>query len=260
MTTEQPAAKMSPRWIVKLRAPFFTAVVVPVCLGTAITWARLRAFNVWYFLLTLVGAVCLNAGVNMTNDYFDHTWGSDEVNTEFANPFTGGSRLIQMGLVQPKTFLWEGICFFVAGSLIGLVLTLTRGPWVLWLGLIGVFSGFFYTAPPFRLARTGLGEPLVGFVVGLLVAVGSAYVQAQALSWEAVIASLPVMLLTTLILWINQFQDVRADAAVGKNNLVVRLGRKRAVAVYGLLLLAAYLYCWQGFCSAASPHLPSWVL
>jgi 1,4-dihydroxy-2-naphthoate octaprenyltransferase len=241
VTTEQPTTKMSPLWIVKLRAPFFTAVVVPVCLGAAIAWARVGAFNVWYFLLTLVGVVCLNAGVNMTNDYFDHTWGSDEINAEFANPFTGGSRLIQMGLVEPKTFLWQGICFFVAGSLIGLVLTFARGPWVLWLGLIGVFSGFFYTAPPLRLARTGLGEPSVGLAVGLLVAVGSTYVQAQALSWEAVIASLPVMLLITLVLWINQFQDVQADAAVGKNNLVVRLGRKRAAVVYGLLLLVAYL-------------------
>lgn len=246
MTTDHPTTKMPPLWIVKSRAPFFTAVVVPVCLGAAIIWARLGAFNVWYFLLTLVGVVCLNAGVNMTNDYFDHTWGSDEVNTDFANPFTGGSRLIQMGLVQPKTFLREGICFFFVGSLIGLVLTLTRGPWVLGLGLIGVFSGFFYTAPPLRLARTGLGEPLAGFVVGLLVAVGSAYVQAQALSWEVVIASLPVMLLTTLVLWINQFQDVRADAAVGKNNLVVRLGLKRAAVVYGLLLLGVYLSLLAG--------------
>jgi len=105
VTTNQPASEMLPLWIVKLRAPFFTADLVPVCLGTAIAWARTGAFNVWYFLLTLVGVVCINAGTNMTNDYFDHTWGSDEVNTEFANPFTGGSRLIQMGVVKPKTFL-----------------------------------------------------------------------------------------------------------------------------------------------------------
>ncbi|MFQ6100643.1 MAG: 1,4-dihydroxy-2-naphthoate octaprenyltransferase [Anaerolineae bacterium] len=241
MTAEQPTAKMPPLWIVKLRAPFFTADLAPVCLGAAIAWARTGAFNLWYFLLTLIGAICLNAGTNMTNDYFDHTWGSDEVNTEFANPFTGGSRLIQMELVKAKTFLWQGIGFFVLGSLIGLVLTFTRGPWVLWLGIIGVFCGYFYTAPPLRLAGTGLGEPLIGLNFGPLMVLGSYYTQTQTVAWEPVIASLPLALLIALVVWINQFQDMQADAAVGKNHWVVRLGRRRAATVYGLSLTAVYL-------------------
>jgi len=241
MTAQQPTAKMPPLWIVKLRAPFFTADLVPVCLGTAIAWALTGTFNLWYFLLTLIGAICLNAGTNMTNDYFDHVWGSDEVNTEFANPFTGGSRLIQMGLVKPRTFLWQGIGFFALGSLIGLVLTFTRGPWVLWLGIIGVFSGYFYTAPPLRLAGTGLGELLIGLNFGPLMVLGSYYTQTRTVAWEPVIASLPVALLITLVVWINQFQDMRADAAVGKNHWVVRLGRRRAASVYGLSLTMVYL-------------------
>ena len=241
MTAQPPTAKMPPLWVIKVRAPFFTAVLSPVCLGAAIAWSRTGAFNLWYFLLTLLGAICLQAGTNMTNDYFDHVWGSDEVNTEFANPFTGGSRLIQMGLVKAKTFLWQGIGLFALGSLIGLVLTFTRGPWVLWLGIIGVFSGYFYTAPPFRLVRVGLGEPLIGLSFGPLMVLGSYYVQTQIVSWEPVIASLPVGLLIALVVWINQFQDMKADAAVGKNHWVVRLGRKRAAAVYGLSLAATYL-------------------
>jgi 1,4-dihydroxy-2-naphthoate octaprenyltransferase len=241
MTTDQPAVKMPPLWIVKLRAPFFTAAVVPVCLGAAVAWARAGAFDLWIFLLTLVGAVCLHAGTNMTNDYFDHKWGSDEVNTEFANPFTGGSRLIQMGLVKPGVFLWQGVAFFVVGSLIGLVLAWTRGPWVLWLGIIGVSSGYFYTAPPFRLAGVGLGEPLIGLCFGPLMVLGSYYVQTQAVSWEPVVAALPVGLLIALVVWINQFQDMKADAEVGKNHWVVRLGRRRSATLYGLALAAVYL-------------------
>jgi len=246
MSTSQPTAKTPPLWVVKLRAPFFTADLAPVCLGAAIAWARAGAFNLWYFLLTLIGAICINAGANMTNDYFDHTWGSDEINTEFANPFTGGSRLIQMGLVKPKTFLWQGLFFFVVAILIGLALTFTRGLWVLWLGIIGLLTGFFYTAPPIRLARTGLGELLVGLNLGPLMVLGSAYVQTQEVSWEPLIASLPVGILITLVLWINQFQDMQADAAVGKNHWVVRLGRRRAVTVYGLLLAAVYLSLTAG--------------
>jgi 1,4-dihydroxy-2-naphthoate octaprenyltransferase len=241
MAADAPQAKMPPLWVVKLRAPFFTATLVPVLLGAALAWARVGVFNFWYFLSTLVGAVCLHAGTNMSNDYFDHVWGSDEVNTEFANPFTGGSRLIQMGLVKPRQVLWQAIGFFVAGGLIGLFLALTRTWTVLWLGAVGVFCGYFYTAPPFRLARTGLGELAVGLCFGPLMVLGVYVVQTQMLDWEPVIASLPVMLLITLVLWINQFQDTPADAAVGKNHLVVRMGRRHAATVYGLLLAAVYL-------------------
>jgi 1,4-dihydroxy-2-naphthoate octaprenyltransferase len=245
---------MPPLWVVKTRAPFFTAAVVPVCLGGAIAWARTGAFNLWYFLLTLVGAVCLHAGTNMTNDYFDHTWGSDEVNTEFANPFTGGSRLIQMGIVKPEVFLWQGIGFFVIGGLIGLALILTRGLWVLWLGIVGVFSGYFYTAPPFRLVRTGVGELLIGLNFGPLMVLGSYYAQTRTVSWEPVIASLPVALLIALVVWINQFQDMRADAAVGKNHWVVRLGRKRSAVAYGLLLATVYVSLLAGvLCGGVTP-------
>lgn len=241
MSAQTPTAKMPPLWVIKLRAPFFTADLVPVLLGTALAWARTGTFNLWYFLLTLLGAVCLNAGTNMVNDYFDHVWGSDEVNTEFANPFTGGSRLIQMGLVKPKEMLWQGIGFFVAGSLIGLFLAYTRSWAVLWIGLFGVFCGYFYTAPPFRLAGTGLGELVVGLCFGPLMVLGAYVVQTRTLAWEPVIASLPVMLLITLVLWINEFQDAPADAAVGKTHLVVRLGRRRATTVYGALLAGVYL-------------------
>ncbi|MDW8068957.1 MAG: 1,4-dihydroxy-2-naphthoate octaprenyltransferase [Anaerolineae bacterium] len=239
--TDMAQPQMPPLWVVKTRAPFFVADIVPVVLGTALAWARTGAFNLWYFLLTLVGAVALNAGTNMTNDYFDHKWGSDEVNTEFASPFTGGSRLIQMGLVRPEEMLWQGIGFFVLGGLIGLFLAFTRSWAILWLGIIGVFCGYFYTAPPIRLARTGLGELAVGLCFGPLMVLGAYAVQTQQLAWEPVMAAIPVGLLVTLILWINEFQDMRADAAVGKNHLVVRLGRRRAAVAYGIMLALTYL-------------------
>jgi 1,4-dihydroxy-2-naphthoate octaprenyltransferase len=246
VTADEPAARMPPLWVIKIRAPFFTVDVVPVCVGTAVAWARSGAFNLWYFVLALLGTVCINAGTNMTNDYFDHKWGSDEVNTEFVDPFTGGSRLIQMGLVKPHTHLWQGIAFFVVGASIGLLLALTRSEAILWIGIVGVFCGFFYTAPPFRLVRALVGELAVGICLGPLAALGAYVVQTQQASWEAVIASLPVMILVSLILWINEFQDAPADASVGKNHLVVRLGRRRAAVAYGALLAAAYVSLLAG--------------
>jgi 1,4-dihydroxy-2-naphthoate octaprenyltransferase len=236
----ETAPKMPPLWVAKTRAPFLTASIMPILLGTMVAWARTEKLYAGYFLLTMIAGVCLQAGVNMTNDYFDHTWGSDEVNQEFAAPFTGGSRLIQLGIVSPRTILWQGLAFFLVGGLIGLFLTYTRGSAVLWLGLFGALTGYFYTAPPFRLVATGIGELFIALDFGVLMVLGAYYTQATGFSTEATVASLPVALLIAAVLYINEFQDMRADQAVGKNQIVVRLGRRRAAIGYGLLMIATY--------------------
>lgn len=228
-------------WLLEIRAPFFTASVVPVILGAVIAWQRGGDFHWVYFLLTLVAAMAIHAGTNIVNDYFDHLSGNDPVNVEFVSPFTGGSRLIQEGLLSPREVLMESLFFFALGSAIGLYLTWARGLIVLLVGLIGVFSGFFYTAPPIYLARWGIGEFFVGLNCGFLITLGSYYVQTRSLKWEPVVAAIPVACLITAVLWINEFQDAPADRAVGKATLVVRLGRRRAVTGYIFLMAATYL-------------------
>lgn len=149
--------------------------------------------------------------------------------------------------------LWQGLALFGAGCAIGLFLTFARGVGVLWLGLLGGLSGFFYTAPPLRLVRLGLGELILGLDFGPLMVLGSYYVQTQRMAWEPVVASLPVALLITLVLWINQFQDMPADAAVGKTHWVVRLGRRRAAEVYGACLALTYLTLLLGVVAGITP-------
>ncbi|MFQ6059500.1 MAG: prenyltransferase, partial [Anaerolineae bacterium] len=200
-------------WREEVRAPFFTATIVPIVLGAVIAWVRVGTFHWGFFLLTLIGGLCLHAGTNVVNDYFDHLSGNDEINVEFVRPFTGGSRMIQKGLLQPQEVLRGALAFFAAGSLIGLYLAYARGPIILILGLMGVFCGFFYTAPPVYLARWGIGEFIVGVNFGLLMTLGSYYVQTRALAWEPVVAAIPVALLIAGVLYINEFQDVPADQA-----------------------------------------------
>jgi len=242
MSEQQPTPpKMPPLWVMKTRAPFFTAMIVPIFLGALVAWAREGALNLFYFVLTMAGGVALLAGANMLNDYFDHYFGTDEANKDFVSPFTGGSRLIQMGLVPAKTFLREGLLYLVIGSAIGLFLAATRSWSLLWIGAIGLFSAYFYTAPPLRLVATGLGDLFIGLNFGVLATLGAYAVQTRTLAWEPVIASLPVALLIASVLFINQFQDTPSDAATGKRHTVVRLGRKRAVSGYILLMGATYL-------------------
>ena len=228
-------------WITEMRVPFLTATVIPVVLGALVAWTSANVFHWGYFLLTLLGITCLHLGTNIINDYFDHRSGNDEINTEYVRPFSGGSRMIQKGLLKPGQVLAAALLFFGLGSLIGLYLTLLRGNVILLLGVIGVFSGFFYSAPPFRLVNRGIGELVVGLNFGILVTLGSYYVQTQQLALEPVLAALPVSLLIAGVLYINEFPDYAADKKVGKDTLVVRLGKERAVNGYVIIMSLVFL-------------------
>lgn len=227
------------KWILllaELRAPFFTASVAPVLLGTALAFYQTGMWHWPLFLWTLAGMVLIHAGANVANDYFDHLSGNDKINVDYVRPFTGGSRMIQRGLLSPREVLCLSLICFAMGSAIGVYLSVRVGAFVLLLGVIGVAGGFFYTAPPLNLTSRAVGELVIAVNFGILPVLGVYYVQTKSFSWDAVILSLPVAFLIAAILFINQFQDFRADRAVGKRNWVVRLGRARSVWVYRLLM------------------------
>ncbi len=236
-------------YLSEVRAPFFTATIVPVILGSVIAWSSFDIFSWGYFFLTLFGSILIQAGANVANDYWDHKSGNDEANVEFLRPYTGGSRMIQKGLLTPKEVLTEALLLFGAGSLIGLFLTYMRGEVILYLGLIGVLSAYFYTAPPFKLVFRGIGELFIGLDFGVLLTVGSFYVQTGFFALEPLVASLPIALLVTAILYINEFQDYKADIKVGKNHLVARMGKKRAQVGYGIMMWMTYLIIVAGVVS-----------
>ena len=240
-------------WLEELRAPFFTASIVPVLLGASVAWAETKVIHWGYFLLTLIGGMLLHAGTNIANDYFDHKSKNDEINTEYIRPFTGGSRLIQKGLLTPKEVLTESLICFILGSIIGLYLVYQRGIVILWLGLIGIVSGFFYTAKPFYWAKRGIGELVVGLNFGVLMCLGAYFVQTQSINLVPIAAAIPVSLLIAAVLYINEFPDFKADRDVGKNHLVVRLGRKNAVTGYILLMVFTYFSILLGVLTKVIP-------
>jgi 1,4-dihydroxy-2-naphthoate octaprenyltransferase len=220
------------------RAPFLTATAVPVLLGTAIAWKDgFISFSL--FLLTLIGVAAFHIGANIINDYFDHTAGVDEANFT-PTPFSGGSRVIQRGLLTARGVLALASTFYALGILIGLYLAATRGLEILAIGVVGFLVGFIYTAPPIRLAHRGLGELAVALGFGPVIVVGTYFVQARQFSLEALYASLPVALLIAAVLYINEFPDRPWDARAGKKTLVVRLPIDVALNAYRVMIGATY--------------------
>lgn len=227
-------------WLRELRAPFFTATIVPVFLGAAVAWRNAGAIDVPLFTLTLLAALCLHAGSNMANDYYDYTSGCDRhpQYDGFSAPFFGGSRLLPEGLLEARDVRRAALLATGIGVCIGLYIVWRAGWPILVLGVIGAVSGFLYVT---SLAPRGLGEAFVFLDFGPLMVLGTQYVQIGHMSMEGLLASVPVGILIAAVLWINEIPDFVADEAAGKRTLVVRLGRKRAADVYIGILAAAYL-------------------
>ena len=229
-------------WLVIMRLPFLTATFVPLFVGAAV--ADMLEYTVsWGWLgLTILGGAFLHIGTNTSNDYFDHTSGTDEANYNYMVPFSGGSRSIQMGLISAKGMLTVAIVSFTLSAIVGIALIWKAGMPILWLGLIGFLSGLFYTAPPFRFAsRRGLGELLIGLNFGPLMVAGSALVQAEQLLPQAFLAGIPIGLLVAAIVYINEFPDYDGDKATGKNTLIVVFGPEKARIGYVALVFCAFL-------------------
>ena len=221
------------------RLPFLTATLVPILLGTVIAWGD-EFFDIGLFLLALFGASFFHLGTNVMNDYFDHTSGADEANLT-PTPFSGGSRLIQRGLIEPSSLRRLAWGFYAAGTLIGLALVLLVGPELLVFGVVGFLLGLLYTAPPVRLVHHGLGEIAVGLGFGPVMVLGAYWVQAEQFSTAALYASIPVGILIAAVLYINEIPDRMWDEKAGKRTLITRISPDTAVTGYAVLIVAAYL-------------------
>jgi|Deesub1362B_J571_1020462.scaffolds.fasta_scaffold00004_1 1,4-dihydroxy-2-naphthoate octaprenyltransferase len=229
-------------WYVAIRAPFLVAGVPPVVLGALVALNVIGTIDIWLLLLTLFGVLLSHISVNLLNDYFDHKYRTDVVNTQFIRPFSGGSRVIQMGLLTPLEVLLGGLLSLIIAVGIGLYLSIVSSYLVLLIAVIGLFSILFYNAPPLRLSGKGIGEFVVGLNFGVLVALGSFVVQTKTLTLDPLFPSIPLAILVSLILIINEFPDVYADKETDKKTIVVRLGREKARWLYLSLMATVYIY------------------
>jgi 1,4-dihydroxy-2-naphthoate octaprenyltransferase len=243
-------------WFLEVRAPFFTATIVPTVFGAVFAWHEDASFDVLLFVLTLLGVLFIHAGTNVVNDYFDYRSGTDRINKN-RSPFNGGSPFVVEGALTPEQIYRAAIAFFAIGAIIGIALAFSVSLLVIPVGALGVGLGYFYTAPKIHLAARGIGEIAVGSGFGPLVVAGAYLVQTGELSWTPFVAGLPIGLLIGLVLFINQFPDAEADGAVGKTHWVVRMGLSRAAMWYAGLMASAFVLV---VILAAAGVYPLWTL
>jgi len=224
-----------------MRLPFVTASVMPVLIGSSAAFAAAGTFNLTLFILAVVTIICLNLGINLANEYFDHLSGNDWINKN-RNPFSGGTGLIQAGFISPKAVLIAAWLAFALTAILGIVILLiTKSAFILALGLAGMFGGYFYTAEPLRLGYRGAGEFMIAFLCGLAPVYGAYFLQTGSIDLLPLGPAVIISLLVFLIILINEFPDCQADAAVNKKTLVVLFGPRAAARIYQMVLVFSYV-------------------
>ena len=232
------------RFFLATRLPFLTATIVPVFLGLAAA-AYDRHFSLGLAVLTLLGASAVHLGLNVANDVFDTMSGVDDVNFT-PTKFSGGSRVLQYGLINMRQMMALAAVFYAVAIIVGLVLVAISGLGLLWLGVAGILISFFYTAPPLRLVHRGLGELCVALGFGPIMVLGAYFVQTGQYALRPLILSIPVAILVMLILYANEVPDRFADAKAGKRTLVVRMQPAAVIRGYVVAVAGAYLVVIAG--------------
>jgi 1,4-dihydroxy-2-naphthoate octaprenyltransferase len=235
----------------EIARPFsFTASTVPVAAGGALA-ALAGAFDPWLFLVTLVGAVALHIGTNVTNEIYDVRKGVDTIVSPRASHAIVKGRITDRGAYQ------FAIAAFAVAVIAGIVLVQARGWPIVALGLIGLIGGYTYTAPPFQYKYGPIGLPLVFLLMGPLMVIGSYYAISGRFDAAAIAASIPVGLLVAAILHGNEWRDISEDARAGAVTFSVRAGRNAAHWLYIALVVGAYVALSAGVVFSL---LPTWTL
>ncbi len=221
-------------WFLATRPRTLVAGAVPVTVGSALAF-RDGFFQLLPALGCLVGALLIQIGTNLVNDYFDFKRGADNADR------LGPPRATQQGWLTSKAvFTGAMVCFALAFA-VGMYLVSVVG-WPLFIvGVTSLLAGYAYTGGPFPLAYNGLGDVFVLVFFGFVAVGGTYYVQAGAVSLQAWLAAIPVGLLGVALLAVNNTRDEKTDAAAGKRTLVVRLGAGFGRAEYVTCLVVSLL-------------------
>jgi 1,4-dihydroxy-2-naphthoate octaprenyltransferase len=227
-------------WLLAARPRTLPAAVAPVLVGTALA-IHLGRFHPLAFVAALFGALFIQIGTNLSNDYSDARRGADTEDR------LGPVRVTAGGLVPPRRVLVATYVTFGLAVLCGVYLIAIAGWWLLAIGAASILAGVLYTGGPRPYGYEGLGEIFVFLFFGIVAVAGSYYVQRKDLPWEAFVLAIPVGLLIAAILVVNNVRDLETDRRAGKRTLAVRLGRSRARVMFVAMLVLAFgsgLICW----------------
>ncbi len=239
-------------WLMAARPRTLPAAIAPALVGTALAGFA-HVFHPLRFIAALLGAIFIQVGTNLSNDYSDARRGADTEDR------LGPVRVTAGGLVPPKQVLIATYLTFGLAVLAGVYLIAVAGWQLLIIGVASIAAGVLYTGGPRPYGYEGLGELFVFLFFGIVAVSGSSFVQLQHYDWQAFALAVPVGLLAAAILVVNNIRDTDTDRRAGKRTLAVRLGRPRTRSLYAAAVYLPYplvLLIWLAYLH----HFTAWLL
>lgn len=219
------------KWVIGARPRTLPAAIAPVLVASALAG---EFFSPIPALLALLVSLSLQVGVNYANDYSDGIRGTD-LNR------VGPTRITAVGLAAPASVKRAAFIAFALAATAGLLLAAMSSWWLILVGAFAILAAWGYTGGKNPYGYLGLGELFVFIFFGVVATVGSFYVQCDAITLDAVLASIPMGTFACALLAINNIRDRALDEPAGKKTLAVRLGDRRARHFFATLIALGYL-------------------
>ncbi len=220
-------------WMMAARPKTLPAGIAPVLVGTALAGYQ-HVFHPLRFVAALLGSILIQIGTNLSNDYSDARRGADTEDR------LGPVRVTAGGLVPPRQVLIATYVTFGLAVVCGAYLVAVAGWQLLLIGVASILAGVLYTGGPRPYGYEGLGELFVFLFFGVAAVAGSYFVQMETFSWESLALSVPVGLIASALLVVNNTRDIDTDRRANKRTLAVRLGRQRSRHLYAAMIYLAY--------------------
>lgn len=223
-------------WVQAIRPFSFSASMIPVIVGCMYTLTYYNQEIKWYLVpIIIISSLLFHIGTNLVSEYYDLKEGVDRPDT------FGSSRILVDSLMTPQKVLNGGLLSFAIGFILGLFLVYEQGTQILYLGIIGVLGGFFYTGKPVGYKYFALGDLLVFLLMGPLMVGGTFLALTGTYTNDVLIISIPIGLLVAAILHANNTRDILHDSQANVKTLAMMIGVKGSIIEYYFLVIGAYL-------------------
>lgn len=224
-------------WWHLTRPHTLTASFAPVLLGTAIALVvEDSSIHIPLFLAMLVASLLIQAATNMFNEYYDYKRGLDNEHSVGI-----GGTIVRHG-VAPKTIMQIALIFYIIATILGIYICAMSSWWLAVVGLICMGIGYLYTGGPIPIAYTPFGELVSGAVMGMGIVLIASFIQTGNVTLEAILVSVPSMILVGAIMLSNNIRDIKGDKEGGRKTLAILVGRQNAVYILSLFFIVSYLW------------------
>ncbi len=235
MDTQRVRPPLRLIWWYAVRPQTLSLSAAPVLAGTA--WAALVAGTVRpaVALAALAAAVAIQIATNLWNDALDSEHGVDR------GLRLGPRRATAAGWLDPAAVRRIALAAFALAAGLGVLLVAVAGWPILAIGTAGILCGLLYSAGPYPLSATPLGELVVLAFFGVAGVAGTVLLHGAPVTAEVLGLGVVTGLPAAAVLLVNNHRDRVSDGRAGRRTLAILLGAAATRRLYAAMLVAAAL-------------------